>query len=402
MCGGPLSSSSASGSSLPARIAIIAMALVFGLTYSLSAALIALDLAARHFSESLIGANAAMHAVGVLAMAFLLPRLTAALGIRASVVGALVTAAVVLCLFPALPFVGLWFVLRIVLGAASETLFVLSETWLNALSADESRARTMAAYTASLSIGFALGPLILSFAGSEGFLPYGIGAGLAAFAVLFVVAPGIRAPVFEKPDHSNPLAYMRLAPVAMAATALNAAVETAGLTFLGLYAISLGWAEADATQLITWMMIGAVLLQLPIGWLGDKMNRTRLITILAGLSGVGALVWPWALQVPWLSAALLFVWGGLFVGIYTMMLAIVGSRFSGSDIVGIYAGMGLIWGAGALVGPLMAGSAMQITTHGLVYFIALACLLFMVATLWQSRRRGTSRPDEPPEPAKAP
>lgn len=385
--------SSASGG-LAARLAIIAMALVFGLTYSLSATLIALDLAARQVSESVIGANAAMHAVGVLAMAFLLPRMTAALGIRASVIGALVVAAAVLCLFPALPFIGLWFALRVVLGAASETLFVLSETWLNALSSDATRARTMAAYTASLSIGFALGPLILSFAGSEGFLPYGIGAGLALLAVLFIAAPGIRTPLFKRPAHTNPLRYMGLAPVAMAATALNAAVETAGLTFLGLYAISLGWAEAEATQLITWMMIGAVLLQLPIGWLGDKMNRITLIAILAGLSGLGALVWPWALQVPWLSGVLLFIWGGLFVGIYTMMLAIVGSRFSGSDIVGIYAGMGLVWGAGALLGPLLAGGAMQATAHGLVYFIALACFLFMAAVIAarSRQRRATDGP----------
>lgn len=369
-----------------ARIAIIAMAMVFGLTYSLSAALIALDLAARDFSESVIGANAAMHAVGVLAMAFLLPRMTAAFGIRASVIGALVLAAGILCLFPLLPLIAVWFGLRVFLGAASETLFVLSETWLNALASDATRARTMAAYTAALSIGFALGPLILSFAGSTGFLPYGIGAGLALVAVLFVIAPGLSAPAIDQPTHTNPLRYMRLAPVAMAATALNAAVETAGLTFLGLYAISLGWVEAEATQLITWMMVGAVILQLPIGWLGDKMDRTKLIAILAGLSGVGALIWPWALQVPAVSGVLLFVWGGLFVGIYTMMLAIVGSRFSGSEIVGIYAGMGLVWGGGALLGPLLAGGAMQLTTHGLVYFIAVICLLFMAAVLRQRAR----------------
>lgn len=371
---------------LLARVAIIAMALVFGLIYSLSAALIALDLAERGFGEGVIGANAAMHAVGVLAMAFLLPRLTAAFGIRASVIGALVLAAGVLCLFPLLPLVGVWFGLRVLLGAASETLFVLSETWLNALSSDATRARTMAAYTASLSIGFALGPLILSFAGSTGFLPFGIGAALALGAVLFVIAPGLRVPAIERPAHASPLRYMRLAPVAMAATALNAAVETAGLTFLGLYAISVGRSEAEATQLISWLMLGAVTLQLPIGWLGDKMDRMRLVTILAGLSAVGALVWPWSLQIPAVGGILLFVWGGLFVGIYTMMLAIVGSRFSGSELIGIYAGMGLVWGGGALLGPLLVGGAMQVNPDGFAYFISLACLLFMIAALRQRAR----------------
>ncbi|MBS7544246.1 MFS transporter [Ancylobacter oerskovii] len=371
----------ADGNTILARVAIIATATVFGLTYSLSAALIALDLAERGLGEGLIGANAAMHAVGVLAMAFLLPRLTAFFGLRRSVIGSLALAALLLCLFPAMPIVWLWFPLRILLGAASEVLFVLSETWLNALSTESSRARTMGAYTAAMSVGFALGPLILSVAGSQGFLPYGIGAGLALCAAAFVVSPSITAPVIEQPHHSNPFRYIRLAPVAMAATALNAAVETAGLTFLTLYAMSVGWVESDATQLMTVMMFGAIVLQLPIGWLGDKMDRQKLIIGLAVLSAVGAAAWPWALAAQWAIYPLLFVWGGLFVGIYTMMLTIIGSRFSGSEIVGIYAAMGLFWGVGALVGPTLAGFAMQVTTHGLVAFVALACALFAGAAL---------------------
>lgn len=375
-------------SPLFARIAVIATAAIFGLTYSLSATLIALDLAERGLGEGVIGANAAMHAVGVLAMAFLLPRLAAFVGMRRAVLGSLLSAALLLCLFPAMPFVWLWFPLRILLGAASEVLFVLSETWLNALSSEASRARTMGAYTAALSVGFALGPLILSVAGTDGFAPYAIGAGLAVAAAAFVVSPKLKAPAFEKPAHGNPLRYMRLAPIAMAATALNAAIETAGLSFLTLYAMAMGWEEAEATQLMSCMMLGAIALQLPIGWLGDRIDRHRLIVGLAGLAAIGALIWPWALQSPWTIYALLFVWGGLFVGIYTIMLTIVGSRFSGSDLVGVYAGMGLTWGAGALIGPVAAGVAMQMATHGLALFVALACALFMVVAL----RLRTSRP----------
>lgn len=71
------------------RTAVTSTAMIFGLTYSLSAALIALDLDEMGFSEAIIGANAAMLAVGVLCMAFLLPRLSAWLGMRSLVIVAL-------------------------------------------------------------------------------------------------------------------------------------------------------------------------------------------------------------------------------------------------------------------------------------------------------------------------
>lgn len=368
--------------------AVVGTAAIFGLTYSLSAALIALDLAEMGLSEGIIGANASMHAVGVLAMAFLLPRLTAFLGVRRAMVGALFCAALLMGLFPAMPHFWLWFPLRILLGAASETLFVLSETWLNALSSEQTRARAMGIYTASMSVGFALGPLLLSFVGTDGFTPYLTGSALALLAALFVMSPKILAPDVEKPEHSHPLHYMRLAPLALAATALNAAIETSGLTFLTIYALSLGWQEAQATQLMSCMMLGAIVLQLPIGWLGDTMNRRRLVIVLAALAALGALVWPLALQYPLATYGLLFVWGGLFVGIYTIMLTIVGSRFKGSELVGIYASMGLLWGGGALLGPLLAGAAMQAAAHGLSFFVSAACAAFALLAVVLKGERG--------------
>ena len=125
-------------------------------------------------------------------------------------------------------------------------------------------------------------------------------------------------------------------------------------------------------------MFGAIVLQLPIGWLGDQMDRRRLAQILGLLSVGGALLWPLVMHDPWLAYPLLFVWGGVFVGIYTLMMAVVGSRYQGAELVGIYAVMGLVWGLGALLGPTLAGLAMDVSAHGLPIFAALACLAFTI------------------------
>lgn len=371
---------------LLSRAAVIAVALMFGLSYSLSAALIALDLAKLGASESLIGANVAMHAVGVLLTAMVLPKLVVRTGIRWLVLFALGLAAVVLLAFPMLPFLWLWFPLRILLGVSSEILFVLSETWTNSLATEATRARAMAVYTAALSVGFALGPALLSVLGPDGGIAYAVGAAIILGAAALIALPGLTIPQFDKPAPGSPLRFILMAPVAIAAVTLNAAVETTGLSFLPLYAITLGWAEGEAARLMAVMMVGAILLQLPIGWLGDRVNRIGLVILLAAISAAGALLWPLVLGHEWLTYALLFVWGGVFVGIYTMMLAIVGSRFAGAELVGIYAAMGLVWGVGALLGPLLAGVAMEATRHGLAYFIAALCAAF---ALFAAGRRKT-------------
>lgn len=367
--------------------AVIGAAAIFGLTYGLSAPLIAVDLAARGAGEFLIGLNAAMHAVGVLLIAGFLPRLAVRFGVRPMIIAALLLSAAVLAAFPLTPGIAFWFGLRLLLGVAAETLFVLTETWTNDLSPAHLRGRMMAVYTASLSVGFAGGPAILSVVGSSG-IAYWIGAGIAALAIIPLINPWMLPAARMQPARARPLQYLRVAPIAVATTLLNAAVETSGLSFIALYATGMGWTEQQGLRLVSTLLVGAIILQLPIGWLADRMNPRRLVLILATLSAGGALAWPWMLGDTWLAFAIVFVWGGLFVGIYTVMLSIVGSRFSGGDLVGIYAVMSVAWGVGALIGPATVGVAMQWSpTYGLPYAIASGCALFAIFVAW--RRDGT-------------
>lgn len=370
-----------SRSRLLSLAAVISSAMIFGLTYSLTAPLVALNLSDRGVGETMIGFNAAMHALGVLLVAPFLPRLAGRFGARPLILFALALTAALLLLFPAFPVVWMWFVLRIGLGIGAEILFVLTETWASELSDERTRGRIMATYTALLSLGFAGGPLILSFTGPDGLLPFAVGAGVSLLALLLMVHPGVIRPAMQARGHGNLLRFMRFAPIAMSTTALNAAVETAGLSFLTLYAVRLGWEEQAGTQLITTLMLGAILLQGPIGWLCDKVNRRRLMLALAVLSTAGALAWPFLLREPWVAYPALFLWGGVFVGIYTTMLAVIGARFRGTDLVGVYAAMGLFWGAGALLGPTLVGVALDLTTHGLPFLVALACGAFTLFLL---------------------
>jgi MFS family permease len=365
--------------------AVIAAATIFGLTYSLSAPLIAIDLDKRGFSETFIGANAAMHAVGVLLIAPFLPRLASRAGTRRLTLAGLALSSLVLAAFPLAPSVYWWFPLRLLLGIGAEALFVMSETWTNELCSERARGRTMALYTAALSLGMVCGPSVLSAIG-PGRSAYFVGAGISALAIVLVALPWVIAPPRFEPTGSNPLRYMRLAPIAMATTALNAAIETAGLSFIALYAAGQGWGETRAMQLISTLMLGAIVLQLPIGWIADRIDRRRLALTLAALSAASALLWPYVLQHTWLTFAVIFVWGGLFVGIYTVMLAMVGARYRGGELVGIYGAMGFAWGAGALLGPTLAGVAMHWSAlFGLPVFVAAACGLF-AAFMTFSRR----------------
>lgn len=365
---------------------VILTAAIFGLTYGLSAPLIALELAEAGYTETLIGANGAMYAIGVLLAAPYLPRLSQRLGFSRLAKGALVASGGLFALFPLAPFLWIWFPLRAALGAASETIFVVSETWINQIADDRNRGQLIAIYVTALSCGTALGPAILALVGREESLAFMIGAAiaLAACVILILGRPRATKPVGE--EVSNPYRFLKLVPVAVASSILNAALEAAGLSLLPLYAVNLGWEEHSAMLLLTVLLIGSILLQLPIGWLGDRIDRRKLIIALGAISAAGALMWPFAFSHPWLAYPLLFLWGGAFVGIYTTTVVMLGDDYKGTELLSIYALLSMAWGIGALVGPLIGGLAMEGTPHGLPVFAAIACGGFVLFA-WRQQNR---------------
>ncbi|MCG7779491.1 MFS transporter [Lelliottia amnigena] len=361
-------------------ISVIFSVTVFSLTYGLSSPLIAFKLLNAGMSESAIGVNAAMHAVGVFLIAPFLPALFRRYRPLTLIVVSLCAIAVIFMLFGVVSF-PMWFLLRMGLGLFSEIIMVQTETWLNGSTVERARGKVLALYTAGMSLGFATGPLILAWTGSDGNLAFYVASVLAALAIVFIFTSGMPRVEGheEKPDTLGN--SLKLAALPIMATVLNAAVEVLGMNFLSLYAIKLGWSESASALLISVLMFGAILLQLPIGWLADRVDRLKLMTTLAFIAAALAFVWPHILAFHLLSYVMLFIWGGIFVGIYTVAITWVGERFKGGQLAGIYAAMSVAWGAGALAGPLLGGFAMTFSLHGLPWLTGALCLVFALLSL---------------------
>jgi MFS family permease len=352
--------------------------------------LIATRLQDNGFSESYIGLNAAMQAIGVFAVAPFIPRLFQRFHPRLLLGTSLAAVAVIMLLFTCLPFI-YWFGLRLALGIFSEIIMVLTETWINDATVEQARARTMAWYTAGISTGFACGPLILTLSASQSNFPFFIGTAIVLLALVLVKLLGMAQHHSSTSHAIGFLKSIRIAFLMIAATGLNAAVEVAGLNFLPLYAESHGWSRQHAVGLISVLMLGAILLQPVVGMIADSVDRRRLIVILALLSTVGAAIWPWLLSWPVAAYLILFVWGGMFVGIYTVAITWAGATFSGAELAGVYAAASVAWGAGALLGPLLCGLAMSATQNGLPLMVGVLCGLFCLMAAVDLRIHGPGR-----------
>jgi predicted MFS family arabinose efflux permease len=108
-------------------------------------------------------------------------------------------------------------------------------------------------------------------------------------------------------------------------------------------------------------------------------DRRTLLAICAFVGLAGVLVLPFAAGSWRLSAAILFVWGGVVAGLYTVGLAHLGSKLSGRDLASANAAFILCYGIGMLVGPQAIGIGMDIAgPNGFAWTLALFFAAYLV------------------------
>lgn len=348
--------------SIAAAIACIS---VFSITTGFASPLISLILESRDVSRSVIGTMASVPSFAILVSTPFIPRLVAKIGIRRFISVCIGLEFVLFLLLPLFDNLVAWFVIRAIMGASGSGLFVASETWINAVAQERTRGRVLAIYGMIISGSFGVGPALIPIVGIDGYAPFVIGAVFIALASIPLVWAGHLSPAFEGRSRFGLIAFLFVAPTLTAAIWLSAFKEMALSSLLPVYGVRNGLSSGDAAMMLTAFAVGAVLLQYPIGWLADRINRYGLLIACAIGGGLGAALLPTMLTmggaVLWVG---LLIWGGIFSGLYTVAMVLVGQRFRGPELVTANAAIGFLWGAGALTGPTAAGVAMDIWDPG--------------------------------------
>jgi MFS family permease len=372
-------------------IAAILCAALAGCGFGLLMPLVSLNLEAMTGSGAVIGANATAAALSTIAMTLLIPFLLSRLDPRAAMAGASVFTGVGIAIFPLIPDVYAWWVLRFVTGCAVTVIFVGSETWINQLARPASRASLLAAYATVLSAGFGSGGLLLAALGSQGYAPWLAGAAIFILGAIPVIA--LRGPGLEPPEPGQAglnalIGAARLAPPAMLAGLVFGAMETGVFALVPVYADRLGFAEATVGIIVAAAALGGIALQIPIGRFADRTGRLTTLRLVAA----GALVLPLAAALAGANLAallpLIFLFAGLSSAFYTLGLALIGERVQPGALAAANAAFIFAYGVGSLIGPPVMGAAMDgFDPFGLmIAFSGLAALYLVVA--WRENDTG--------------
>jgi MFS family permease len=372
---------------LQSLTAIISTAFGVGVAVGAVVPLVAESLAQEGYDRVMIGINSAMLPLAVMLMGPLMPRIMARLGTMHAIYLGLGVAAGGVLLFPAFRDYYAWCAIRFLIGLASAIHWITSETWINLMASSRSRSRIMGVYASVMAAGFVLGPVVINLTGIDGWLPFACVSAALLVAVVPMLFAHQVAPSMSVHRPVGVGRMLRLVPTVMAAALVAGFVDASLLTLIPVYEIDAGFDRETANVSLSIFMAGNLALQLPLGWAADHISRRGVLLASAGIVAAGAVAYPLLTGSAMMLWPMMFIWGGVSWGIYTLGLALMGERIPAMQLAAANSAFVMMYELGSFGGPIVAGGAMDLwPTFGMPVVIAVASSTLLVVGLLRGRR----------------
>lgn len=297
----------------------------------------------------------------------------------------------VLIMYPALTEVWAWIAGRAVIGFCFCGVYIVAESWLNDASTNETRGKSLSLYLVVQMAGIVLAQYILVLGDISGFILFIIPSILVSLSFAPILLSVRPVPAFETTKPMNLRNLYRTSPLSCVGLFLLGGIFAAQFGMTAVYGSLAGLTVGQISLLVSAIYIAALVLQYPIGWMSDRVDRRILILAISAIGGFGALL---PLFIPGNFTVILI--GGAFVGgtsnpLYALLLAYANDYLEREDMAAASGGFLFINGVGAIAGPIVIGWLMGLGSN--LYWLAMAVLMLSMAAyagwrMTQRSRRG--------------
>lgn len=374
---------------------ILARTLLFGVALiascgGLQGTLLGIRATLEGFSLDAIGLVMSAYYMGFLLGAWLVPRSVRQVG-HIRVFAALASmASVTILLHSVYVEPAWWFLFRLLTGFCFSGLYLVAESWLNAISTNHNRGRLLAGYMFAVALGFIAGQFTVTLWPPGGFEPFILASVILSIAMIPVLLSAIAAPPIEVTERLQIRRFVRTSPLGTAAVFVQGMTFGALMWLTAVFGRSVGHSVSDSSVLVGMLMAGGLAALLPIGRLSDLRDRRLIVLVLAVAAAALCLLVPWAAARPgiWLPALVLFALGGAVQPLYSVSISFINDHLDSRQILSASGVIILVNGLGGMLGPFLGTQTMSLFgPASLYYFVALMNLILSGYTLYRMRVR---------------
>jgi MFS family permease len=247
-----------------------------------------------------------------------------------------------------------WFLLRIIVGFCFSGIYVVAESWLNDSSSNETRGQTLSAYLIVQMMGIVLAQAVLNFADPSGYMLFiiiSVVVSLSFAPILLSVSP---APQFQTSKRMTLSQLWSISPLGVVGQFFLGAIFAALFGMASVYGTERGLTVKDISLFVAAIYFGGMILQYPIGWVSDRMDRRVLIFIVCSIGTFFSFAANLSDNFIWLLIVA-FIIGGVSNPLYSLYIAYTNDYLEHDDMASASGGLIFLTGIGAIFGPSIVG-----------------------------------------------
>ncbi|WP_417676523.1 MFS transporter [Pseudodonghicola sp.] len=302
----------------------------------------------------------------------------------------------VMILYPVFTDPIVWSLGRVVIGFCFSGVYVTAESWLNNASDNENRGKALSLYMIVQTAGIVTAQALMLLgdpAGFDTFVLASVVISVSFAPILLSISP---TPAFATTKPMSLKQLMRTSPLGCVGMFLMGGVFAAQFGMSAVYGASVGLSMVEISGFVATFYVGALIMQYPLGWVSDRMDRRLLILLVAAAGGLGSVLGMALGGVYALLLAAAFLIGGMTNPLYSLLIAYTNDYLEPDDMAAASGGLLFINGLGAIAGPLITGWLMGDEVFGPPgFFLLMTGLLFALAVY--ALYRMTQRPSIPVE-----
>lgn len=350
------------------------------------------------FSDTTLGLIGSTYFLGFFLGTFIAPRLIRRMGhIRAfAFFGAAVAACMLL--HALVVQAAFWMLLRVVTGVALVGFYAVIESWLNEQTAAERRGQVFAVYMMVNLLALAGAQQLLRLDGPENFTLFAVAAIFVCLSLLPVTMTRLPQPRIGHTPKLDLRMVWRAAPAAFVG-AISSGIAMGAFWSLGpIYGERIGLDAGGIAVLMTTAILGGALLQWPIGLLSDRGDRRYALGMVASVAALTGAVMVALGSFEMVALVGFFVFGGAAFTVYPIAVAHLIDHLHQQDILAGNTALLFLHGAGAAIGPMIAGGLLELLgPTGLPLHFAIGLAPLAIFALSQARRSKDEIIDEAAE-----
>jgi MFS family permease len=281
----------------------------------------------------------------------------------------------------------IWSSLRFVSGFCFAVLYIVIESWLNERSTNENRGSVFSAYILINMTVLGVGQQMLLFYDPLNLNLFALTSVLVSLAAVPVALSKSENPPPVKDTKLDFRYLYRISAVGMLGSLGCGLANGSFWALAPVFSVAVSGDISLTANFMTAVVFGGAISQWPLGRLSDRMDR-RIVLGAISFVGIiiGATMWLMAAEMTHTGLIILgALWGAVSFPVYAVAVAHANDRADAGSFVMVSAGLLLMYGIGAIIGPFLASTMM---TYGSpAYLFLFTAIIHLLLAIYVVMRR---------------